>query len=304
MSMLGLAGPAGDAAMTVGFVGLGKMGGHMARHMAHHLSKTDGPLLVFDLSSSAVDAAVENGARLASVHEMGAAANTVILSLPSPDAVRRVLDGDEGLFHKGKPGLLIINTTTMAIDESIAFAEQARNYGMDYLEAPISGGVAGAAAGDLALMIGGDATILERAHSLLMSIAGQIVHVGPVGSAMALKLINQAIYVSYMSAFAEGLALGESVGIPLNTLLDVLGASMAGRPVIENKFDEIRGKASTGFPTRNALGYLDLTIEGFKTSASLFPTILAARESLSRAVSFGVEKEDLIVARHSYLTKI
>lgn len=285
--------------MRIGFIGLGKMGGGMARNIV----KKGHSLVVCDLNAGAVTGLTGLGATAAATPaQLAAQIDAVMLSLPNEAADEAVLWSADGLFAKPGKSLLVIDMTTLSVERSKDYAARVKQAGGAYVEAPISGGPVGAAAGTLAVMAAGEPGAVEKARVLLDCIATSVVHVGPAGSGTAIKLINQMIYVSYMAAFAEGLALGEALGMPLETLLGVLGPSMAGRPVIENKFDEIRGLAKTGFPTKNALHYLDLAAKDFATVPSMTPVIDAARASLTEAVRRGVTMEDLMVARKKYLS--
>jgi 2-hydroxy-3-oxopropionate reductase len=285
--------------MRIGFIGLGKMGGGMARNIV----KKGHSLVVCDLNAGAVAGLTGLGATAAATPaQLAAQVDAVMLSLPTEAADEAVLWSADGLFAKPGKSLLVIDMTTLSVERSKDYAVRVKQAGGAYVEAPISGGPVGAAAGTLAVMAAGEPGAVEKARVLLDCIATSVVHVGPAGSGTAIKLINQMIYVSYMAAFAEGLALGEALGMPLETLLGVLGPSMAGRPVIENKFDEIRGLAKTGFPTKNALHYLDLAAKDFATVPSMTPVIDAARASLTEAVRRGVTMEDLMVARKKYLS--
>lgn len=285
--------------MRIGFIGLGKMGGGMARNIV----KKGHSLVVCDLNAGAVAGLTGLGATAAATPaQLAAQIDAVMLSLPNEAADEAVLWSADGLFAKPGKSLLVIDMTTLSVERSKDYAARVKQAGGAYVEAPISGGPVGAAAGTLAVMAAGEPGAVEKARVLLDCIATSVVHVGPAGSGTAIKLINQMIYVSYMAAFAEGLALGEALGMPLETLLGVLGPSMAGRPVIENKFDEIRGLAKTGFPTKNALHYLDLAAKDFATVPSMTPVIDAARASLTEAVRRGVTMEDLMVARKKYLS--
>jgi 3-hydroxyisobutyrate dehydrogenase-like beta-hydroxyacid dehydrogenase len=290
--------------MRIGFIGLGKMGGGMARNIV----KKGHPLVVCDLNAEALASLTALGATAAATPaQLAAQVDAVMLSLPTEAADEAVLWSADGLFSpssKAGPGksLLVIDTTTLSVARSKDYAARVKKAGGAYVEAPISGGPVGSAAGTLAVMAAGEPGAVEKARAVLDCVATSVVHVGPAGSGTAIKLINQMIYVSYMAAFAEGLALGEELGMPLETLLGVLGPSMAGRPVIENKFDEIRGIAKTGFPTKNALHYLDLAAKDFAAVPSMTPVIDAARASLTEAVKRGVNMEDLMVARKKYLS--
>src|SRR5947209_318186 len=150
-------------------------------------------------------------------------------------------------------------------------------------------------------MAAGDEAVFNRSLPILRSIGSNIRLIGPSGCGTAIKLINQAIYVSYMSVFAEGLALGEGLGISLETLLDVLGSSAAGHPMIATKYDEIRGLAKTGFALERAMLFMDLARESFSGVALSTPVIEAAAKSVRGAVERGLSAKDIIVARNEYL---
>ena len=157
------------------------------------------------------------------------------------------------------------------------------------------------AGGNRTVMVGGDREAFVRALPLLELIATHVHYVGASGFGTAAKLINQSIYVTYLAAFAEGLALGERSGLGRDILLDVLSTSAAGSPRIASKFDEIRGLSADRFAIGSALRYLALGQEAFPHVASLTPVINAAMASLRDAAALGLGGEDIIVARHRYL---
>jgi 2-hydroxy-3-oxopropionate reductase len=286
--------------MRIGCVGLGRMGGPMSRNLA----KAGHEVLVFDVSAGAMKALAETGAvPAASPRELAAKVDAIIISVPGPEQDTEVVLGPDGILAGAKAGLLVIDTTTITVDQSRALMRSCREKGVDYLESPVSGAPHGAMAGTLTVMAGGDEATFERALPILRCIGSNIKLIGPSGCGMALKLINQAVYVSYMSIFAEGLALGEKTGIPLETMLDVLGSSAAGHPMIATKYDEIRGLKKTGFAIERCMLFMDLAQQSFEAGDVSTPAISAVTSSLQHALALGVGADDIIVARNKYLKR-
>jgi 3-hydroxyisobutyrate dehydrogenase-like beta-hydroxyacid dehydrogenase len=286
--------------MRIACIGLGRMGGPMSRNLA----KAGHQLVVFDVRADAMKAAADYGAAAAATPRAAVLhADAVLISVPGPLEDDEVLLGHDGVLAGARDGLLVVDTTTITVEQSRELALRCRDQGVDYLEAPVSGAPHGAAAGTLTVMAGGDEATFERAQPILRSIGSNIRLIGPSGSGMAIKLINQAVYVSYMSIFAEGLALGEAVGIPLDTLLDVFGSSAAGHPMIATKYDEIRGLAKTGFALERAMLFMELARESFAAAPLETPVIDAAAASVRQAMQRGLQAKDIIVARNAYLAK-
>jgi 3-hydroxyisobutyrate dehydrogenase-like beta-hydroxyacid dehydrogenase len=285
--------------MKIGFIGLGRMGGAMATNLA----KAGHDLAVYDVLPEARAALAAKGMTAApTARAVAEASEAVFLSVPGPDEVDEAIGGRDGILAGARRGLLLTNTSTITPQQSRTLAAACEAAGVDFLDAPVSGAVHGAVAGTLTVMVGGTAAAFERAQPLLDRLGSKVRHVGAVGSASALKLVNQAVYVSYLTTFAEGLALGEQFGLSVEVMLDVLGTSAAGHPMIAAKYDEIRGTAKTpGFAIERALLFLDLT-EATKSGAERrTPVFDAVAASLRHARSLGLAGEDVIVARNRYL---
>lgn len=286
--------------MRIGFVGLGRMGSHMSRNLAN----AGHELVIFDVNPEAVEAARTWGATVGdSAADVAGRTKAVFVSVPGPEHDEAVLLGKDGILAGAAPGLLIIDTTTITVPLSRDFAARAEKAALDYLEAPVSGAPHGAEAASLTVMAGGPESVFQRARPLLECIGTNIRLIGPSGCGTAIKLINQAIYVSYMAVFAEGLALGEEVGIPLETLLQALDTSAAGHPMIAQKYDEIRGLKNTGFAIERALLFMDLAQDAFRDAGHATPVIDAATASLKSAAATGHGRKDVIVGRNAYLAK-
>jgi 3-hydroxyisobutyrate dehydrogenase-like beta-hydroxyacid dehydrogenase len=284
--------------MRVGFIGLGRMGRPMSQSLAeagHDLTLCDARAEI-----AAALAASYGGTCAATPAEIARACDAVVISVPGPAESEAILLGADGLLAVSRPGFLVIDMTTSTVAESRELARRATERGVAYLDAPVS---RGNGSGTLTVMVGGDPSAFERARPLLEVIAATVCFVGPSGAGTALKLVNQAVYVAYMAAFAEGLALAESFGVPLDAALASLGRASAGDPLITTKYEEIRGLSDKRFAIASALRYLDYADEAFGQLDTAKPIIDAAASSLRAAVAQGAGGDDLIVARHRYLSR-
>ena len=194
--------------MRVGLVGLGRMGAAMAGRLAASGAEVAG----FDL-----DRARGGRPSLAEV-----AAPVVILSLPEEKAVEAVLGA---LLPALPAGAVIADTSTLSPLAARDFAVRAAAAGIAYLDAPVSGGPAGAAAGTLTVMAGGDAAALEQARPALDRIAARIVHVGAAGAGQVAKLVNNLLVATHLVAAGEALRLGRLAGVEPEALLPVINAA-------------------------------------------------------------------------------
>jgi len=284
--------------MKIGFIGLGRMGGAMARN----LQDSGHTLCVNDLRREAGDGVVAAGGTFgATPADIARQSEVIFISVPGPDQVDALLDGEDGLLAGLTDGMLVIDATTIGPGQSRENARRCAERGADYIDAPVSGGQHGAISRDLAAMVGADAAAFERAKPILECIAKNVIHVGPIGSGSTIKLLNQLIFVSYQLVFAEGLAIGEDLGLDLETMLQVWGASAAGHPEITVKYDEIRGVSDkAGFIVKNALLFFDLAERARGELRYTTPLFDAASESLWGAMESGLAGEDMIRARARY----
>jgi len=199
-------------APTVGFVGLGQMGSLIAGHLVDQ----QGGLVVHDIRAEATDALAERGATVATSLGELAATGDVISVMVLDDA--QVVDVVEGLLTTARPGTAIAIPSTIRPETAIACADRAAAVGVDVLDAPVSGGPAGAAAGRLAVMVGGERAAYERCQDVFRSWAELVMHFGPVGAGTRAKIARNLIgFVSYCAA-AEAQRLAESAGVDLGKL--------------------------------------------------------------------------------------
>ena len=210
--------------MRVGFVGIGQMGVHMAARIlsAGH------SLVVSDLDRAAAAPLLAGGATWAeSPAEVAEVCRVVLTCLPTPQVVEEVALGPHGLRKGWKPGDLYIDMSTNSPSTIRSIAAQAKALGVDMLDSPVSGGTKGAEAGTLTLMVGGEASVLERARPVLEPMAGKIFHVGEISCGNVAKLVNNMIGLACNSICAEGFVLGVKAGIDPHLLYDLLSVSTA-----------------------------------------------------------------------------
>ncbi|SNC62568.1 3-hydroxyisobutyrate dehydrogenase [Marinobacter sp. es.048] len=210
---------------TIAFIGLGNMGGPMA----YNLVKAGYQVNAFDLSDSAVKTVTDAGARKSdSATSAIEGANIVISMLPAGRHVESLYLGDEGLFQKIAPGTLVIDSSTIAPETSRNLAEAGRVYDIRFLDAPVSGGVAGATAGTLTFICGGAVRDYNEARPILETMGKNIFHAGENGAGQVAKICNNMLLSILMCGTSETLALGEKNGLDPKVLSEVIKQSSGG----------------------------------------------------------------------------
>jgi 3-hydroxyisobutyrate dehydrogenase-like beta-hydroxyacid dehydrogenase len=286
--------------MRVGVIGQGRMGLPMARNIAaggHEVA-------VFDVLAAAMEQAAGFGARIAAnPAELGAWAETILVSVPGPDEDDAALFGPNGVVATAQRGLLVLDSTTITASQTRAQHARFAEMGVDYIDTPVSGAAQGAVDGTLTVMAGGTPELFGRARPVLSCIGTQLHLIGPVGCGSTIKLLNQAIYVAYMTAFAEGLAAGEAAGIELGLMLDVLGSSAAGHAMMSGKYDDIRARQDRGFAIERGLLFMELAQDVLAHSGTAAPVLGATRALMQAAARDGFGHSDIIVGRDKYLAR-
>ena len=207
---------------SVGFIGLGNMGNPMAVNVL----KNGFPMMVFDIDQKTMKNLVDAGARgAASAREVAQAADVLLTSLPGSPEVEAAYLGAGGLIESAKSGAVLIDLSSVLPSTPRKLEARAREKGLQFLEAPVSGGVTGARAATLAIMVGGDAAVLERVRPVLKCIGPNISHIGAAGAGNTLKAINNMMSNVNAIAMMEGLVLGLKAGLDLKTMADVIQKS-------------------------------------------------------------------------------
>lgn len=214
----------------IAFIGLG----HMGLPMARNLLNAGHSLSVFDLVASAVDELAAQGARAASSAADAVSATEVVISmLPASRHVEGLYLGDAGLLSVIAPGSLVLECSTIAPEAARKVHQAAAARGIALLDAPVSGGTAGAAAGTLTFMVGGTAATLERARPILAGMGKSILHAGPEGAGQVAKVCNNQLLAVHMIGTAEAMALGVANGLEPATLAEIMRQSSGGNWSLE-----------------------------------------------------------------------
>jgi 3-hydroxyisobutyrate dehydrogenase len=217
-------------ATSVGFIGVGNMGNPMASNVL----KAGFPMIVYDRNPQAMENLLQAGApRAASAREVVEGAEIVLTSLPASPDVEAVYLEPGGLVDSAKPGTMLIDLSSVLPSTPRKIEPRAQARGVHFLEAPVSGGVSGARAATLAIMVGGDPETLTRAQPVLRAIGPNIFHVGPVGAGNTVKAINNMMASVNALAMMEGVALGVKAGLDPMTIYEVVKASSGGSKALE-----------------------------------------------------------------------
>ena len=210
----------------VGFVGVGKLG----RPMAQRILRAGHDLLVFDTEAAARSAFQGTTAEVAtSLTELVSECGIICLCLPGPAEVEHAVLGRDGIGSIVRPGTLVIDHTTNSPTVVRQVGEQLRLRGAAMVDAPVSGGIEGAAAGTLTALTGGEPEHVERARPLLEAFSTAIVHVGPLGAGTVAKLMNNLATFALDQVIGECLTIGARAGIEPDRLLEALQQSAIGK---------------------------------------------------------------------------
>lgn len=246
---------------NIAFIGLGIMGSPMAVHLRNGGHEVIGYNKQHDRSGPLVAA---GGRKADSIADAVSDADVVAVMVPDSPDVRDVLLGEDGVFAEAKPGTLVIDFSSIRPDVTTELARAATARGFRLLDAPVSGGEAGAKNAALSIMVGGDPADFEAAKPLFDLVGKTVVHVGPNGAGQTVKAANQLIVGTHMQVLAEALVFLEAYGVDTEAALDVLGGGLAGSKVLEQKRANMLGRSfAPGF--RIDLHHKDM---GIVTSAA------------------------------------
>lgn len=278
--------------MKAGFIGLGVMG----RPMAKRLTKAGINLTVFDMVPEAVAELMALGAAAAkSAAEVAAAAAVIFTSLPNSAIFKAVMSGEGGVMTGIKPGALAVDLSSVEPQVSRQLAEVLATKGCTMLDAPVSGGVSGAEAGTLTIMVGGRTEDLERAKPLLGHLGNKIFHVGGQGAGQAIKLVNNLLLGINMAAVAEALTLGTKLGLEAQTMLDIISQSSGSSYALTAKAEKfiLPGKFDPGFTINLQYKDLELAVSTAKSLTYPLPMGNQAQQIYETARAKGQGREDI-----------
>ena len=263
--------------MKVGIIGTGTMG----TPMSHQVLKAGHSLFIYARHPEKAKGLEGAGAKLlASPAEVGAASEFIVLSLPFDPEVEEVVLSKKGILEGASPGTLILDTTTGSPKAAVKMADVSRSKGVEYIDAPISGGVKGAIEGKVTFIAGGDAEAVKRATSLMKIMGENIYRVGPVGTGRAVKALNQIISALNTLTLCETVVLGKKIGVSPETLYEVLSKCAANSYHLQTKLPQfiIPGKFDTGHRIEMMIKDLEIALQvGKEMNTSLMLTGLGTQ---------------------------
>jgi 2-hydroxy-3-oxopropionate reductase len=282
--------------MKVGFIGLGIMG----KPMAKNLLKAGYELVVYDHHQSVIDELVACGASAAaSGKELASQVEAVITMVPNSPHVRAAVLGENGVAEGAKPGLTLIDMSSIDPTESKKIAAECEKFGIDMIDAPVSGGEPKAIDGTLSVMVGGKKETFDKFYDLLSVMAGSVVYVGGIGSGNVAKLANQMVVAINIAAVSEALTFAKKAGTDPELVYQAIRGGLAGSTVMDAKAPMmLERNFKPGF--RIELHIKDLTNALNAAHAISSPAPLTAQlmEVMQFLKSEGFEKED-----HSSIVK-
>ncbi len=283
--------------MKIGFIGTGTMG----QPMLANLVKKGFAVVAYDVVPAALDAAARLGAaRAGSIREAAADSDLVITMLPSSANVEAAYLGADGLIDAPIAERLCVDMSTIDPGTSQRVAARLNERRIRFLDAPVSGGVGGAAAGTLAIMVGGDARDLEEARPALGAMGSNVIHVGAVGAGEVAKLCNNLISGSALIAVAEAFRIGEAFGVDPQILTNVIAKSSGATWVMEHMHPVpgiVDSAASSrqyapGFMTDLMAKDLALAVNAAREKRVPVAVAAAAQQLYRMASSHGLGRED------------
>ena len=232
---------------TVAFIGLGVMGYPMAGHLK---SRGGHDVTVFNRSSEKAKKWAEEfkGAYAPTPEEAAAGKDFVFSCVGNDDDLRAVTTGENGAFHSMKKGAIFIDNTTASAEVARELDAEARKRGFHFLDAPVSGGQAGAENGALTVMVGGEQDAFDMAKPVIESFAKMVGLMGPAGAGQLTKMINQICIAGLVQGLAEGIHFGKRAGLDIEKVIEVISKGAAGSWQMENRHKTMNaGKYDFGF---------------------------------------------------------
>ncbi|MFC7517668.1 NAD(P)-dependent oxidoreductase [Herbaspirillum sp. GCM10030257] len=254
----------------VAFIGLGVMGFPMAGHLAMRGHE----VTVFNRTPARAQAWLEQykGRSADTPAAAAAEAEFVFTCVGNDDDLYQVTQGPEGAFSGMQAGATLIDHTTASAEAARKLYDAAKQHGFHFLDAPVSGGQAGAENGKLTVMVGGDGDVFARAAPVLESYARAVTHMGPAGAGQLTKMVNQICIAGVIQSLAEGIAFAENAGLDVRRVIDVISKGAAQSWTMENRADTMRVRQfDFGFAVDLMRKDLGICMEEAKHNGSRLP---------------------------------
>lgn len=277
--------------MVVGFIGLGTMGLPMAKNLLN----AGFEVWVYSRSQGPINEAVDLGAKEAeSATALASKVDFVMTALPMPDDVKKVYFGEEGILAGAKPGTILIDHSTVSPDLNHKIYDHAKEKGVYFLDAPISGGPMGASAATLTIMVGGDEEIFTKTLPVLEAMGRNIIYMGESGKGSVAKLINNMLVGIHTVALSEAFVLGQKAGLNSSELAEIIRNSTGYSNMIDRCLPLIQNR---DFKQRFSIDllYKDMGLVTSMADQILAPLTLTklAEQMIGEVKDLGVGNEDI-----------
>ncbi len=282
---------------NVALLGLGVMG----TGMAHNLLKARFPLAVYNRTRAKAEPLADAGARVAETPGAAAEGAQVIISMVGDDTASRAMwlgdasaNSGDGALAGAAAGAVLVECSTLSPAWVRELAGLAAARGLELLDAPVAGSKDAAAAGQLKLMVGGEAAALERARPALAAISRQIVHFGPSGAGAVVKLINNLMGAVHVAVLAEGLLLAERAGLDMEQVVELLINGAPGSPIVKGKIGRMvaHDYGNTEFALKWMHKDATYALRVAEELDTPMPTLVAARALYQTAIGLGYGDND------------
>ncbi|MFV0333964.1 MAG: NAD(P)-dependent oxidoreductase [Tropicimonas sp.] len=273
---------------TLGFAGLGVMGEPICRNI---LAKSGAKMHVFDLKPEPLARLEALGAvPVASIGDLAAEVDILFLSLPGGPQVEAVIRGPGGVLERGRPGLLVVDSSTAPVGLTRELAGALAERGIDFADAPVARTRQAAQDGTLSIMVGASGAVFDRLRPLLAHAATDITHCGPVGCGQVVKILNNMVLFETVVALSEALTLGRAAGVDADLLFDTLSKGSADSFALRNHGMKamLPGDFPTGsFPTDYALKDVSYALDLARLTGFRIPGAELARARMEKAREAG-----------------
>ncbi|MGI6077305.1 MAG: NAD(P)-dependent oxidoreductase [Fastidiosipilaceae bacterium] len=278
--------------MVLGFIGLGAMGGPMATNLV----KNGYEVVVSDVVQAAVDKVVAEGAVAAdSQADAAQKADIIFTSLPNAAILNIVMGGEGGVINNMREGSVIVDLSSVAPATSKSLAKKAKAKNVHYVDAPVSGGVAGATKGTLTIMVGAEDEAFKIIEPVLNVLGKKIFHVGSHGAGNAIKMVNNLLLGANMAALAEAINLGLKHDLSLETMQEIIGVSSGNSYALTAKMENfiMTEDYNKGFAIDLQYKDIGLALEAGTSSQTPLPMTAMAHQVYEMARAAGMNRLDI-----------
>ena len=281
--------------MKIGFIGLGNMGTGMANNILEKI-KNKSDLYVYTRTIEKIKKFTDRGASGSnSIEEIVSSVDVLLTCLPNVETSKQLFMGEDGIFKFANSNQVLVDHSTVDVKTSKDCFDSASRKGLNFLDAPISGGPGGASDGTLTIMVGGEESSFNSAKDAFEMMGSKISHMGPSGAGTAMKLVNQLLVSTNTVAAAEAFVLAEQSGVNLTAAIDILSTSWGRSTMIERNGPITVNKEfeNSPAPLRNLVKDLGIIKDLTSQLGLKLPVTMASSEVVDETMGLDLEEPDI-----------